>query len=288
MVFQEKLVMERIISWELPDGYYAYMGQNRKRHIKTEMLTAEELSSAAKRVAQYSDEEYATEYKQLASEVEEKFPDAKMPELTENQQVNTTILTLDSEGLVTKKDIDLIFNEKLTALVKSYKDSINTYIGGKVTELKDILSTSREEVQGIKDAVSKNKVEIKSDIERAVNIAKDSTISVAKVGTEMKAYEPVLKWYEKNHRLSEEEMMKKISDLGSEILKLVGENEQLRESLKSYATKADIDEKVKGINTIENGDFGVRIDENGIWLKFSKMEGYKQLGIDDEEKMYLK
>lgn len=280
--------MERIISWELPDGYYAYMGQNRKRHIKTEMLTAEELSSAAKRVAQYSDEEYATEYKQLASEVEEKFPDAKMPELTENQQVNTTILTLDSEGLVTKKDIDLIFNEKLTALVKSYKDSINTYIGGKVTELKDILSTSREEVQGIKDAVSKNKVEIKSDIERAVNIAKDSTISVAKVGTEMKAYEPVLKWYEKNHRLSEEEMMKKISDLGSEILKLVGENEQLRESLKSYATKADIDEKVKGINTIENGDFGVRIDENGIWLKFSKMEGYKQLGIDDEEKMYLK
>lgn len=280
--------MERIISWELPDGYYAYMGQNRKRHIKTEMLTAEELSSAAKRVAQYSDEEYATEYKQLASEVEEKFPDAKMPELTENQQVNTTILTLDSEGLVTKKDIDLIFNEKLTALVKSYKDSINTYIGGKVTELKDILSTSREEVQGIKDAVSKNKVEIKSDIERAVNIAKDSTISVAKVGTEMKAYEPVLKWYEKNHRLSEEEMMKKISDLGSEILKLVGENEQLRESLKSYATKADIDEKVKGINTIENGDFGVRIDENGIWLKFSKMEGYKQLGIDDEEKIYLK
>lgn len=280
--------MERIISWELPDGYYAYMGQNRKRHIKTEMLTAEELSSAAKRVAQYSDEEYATEYKQLASEVEEKFPDAKMPELTENQQVNTTILTLDSEGLVTKKDIDLIFNEKLTALVKSYKDSINTYIGGKVTELKDILSTSREEVQGIKDAVSKNKVEIKSDIERAVNIAKDSTISVAKVGTEMKAYEPVLKWYEKNHRLSEEEMMKKISDLGSEILKLVSENEQLRESLKSYATKADIDEKVKGINTIENGDFGVRIDENGIWLKFSKMEGYKQLGIDDEEKIYLK
>lgn len=280
--------MERIISWELPDGYYAYMGQNRKRYIKTEMLTAEELSSAAKRVAQYSDEEYATEYKQLASEVEEKFPDAKMPELTENQQVNTTILTLDSEGLVTKKDIDLIFNEKLTALVKSYKDSINTYIGGKVTELKDILSTSREEVQGIKDAVSKNKVEIKSDIERAVNIAKDSTISVAKVGTEMKAYEPVLKWYEKNHRLSEEEMMKKISDLGSEILKLVGENEQLRESLKSYATKADIDEKVKGINTIENGDFGVRIDENGIWLKFSKMEGYKQLGIDDEEKIYLK
>lgn len=280
--------MERIISWELPDGYYAYMGQNRKRHIKTEMLTAEELSSAAKRVAQYSDKEYATEYKQLASEVEEKFPDAKMPELTENQQVNTTILTLDSEGLVTKKDIDLIFNEKLTALVKSYKDSINTYIGGKVTELKDILSTSREEVQGIKDAVSKNKVEIKSDIERAVNIAKDSTISVAKVGTEMKAYEPVLKWYEKNHRLSEEEMMKKISDLGSEILKLVGENEQLRESLKSYATKADIDEKVKGINTIENGDFGVRIDENGIWLKFSKMEGYKQLGIDDEEKIYLK
>lgn len=280
--------MERIISWELPDGYYAYMGQNRKRHIKTEMLTAEELSSAAKRVAQYSDEEYATEYKQLASEVEEKFPDAKMPELTENQQVNTTILTLDSEGLVTKKDIDLIFNEKLTALVKSYKDSINTSIGGKVTELKDILSTSREEVHGIKDAVSKNKVEIKSDIERAVNIAKDSTISVAKVGTEMKAYEPVLKWYEKNHRLSEEEMMKKISDLGSEILKLVGENEQLRESLKSYATKADIDEKVKGINTIENGDFGVRIDENGIWLKFSKMEGYKQLGIDDEEKIYLK
>lgn len=280
--------MERIISWELPDGYYAYMGQNRKRHIKTEMLTAEELSSAAKRVAQYSDEEYATEYKQLASEVEEKFPDAKMPELTENQQVNTTILTLDSEGLVTKKDIDLIFNEKLTALVKSYKDSINTYIGGKVTELKDILSTSREEVQGIKDAVSKNKVEIKSDIERAVNIAKDSTISVAKVGTEMKAYEPVLKWYEKNHRLSEEEMMKKISDLGSEILKLVGENEQLRESLKSYATKADIDKKVKAINTIENGDFGVRIDENGIWLKFSKMEGYKQLGIDDEEKIYLK
>lgn len=280
--------MERIISWELPDGYYAYMGQNRKRHIKTEMLTAEELSSAAKRVAQYSDKEYATEYKQLASEVEEKFPDAKMPELTENQQVNTTILTLDSEGLVTKKDIDLIFYEKLTALVKSYKDSINTYIGGKVTELKDILSTSREEVQGIKDAVSKNKVEIKSDIERAVNIAKDSTISVAKVGTEMKAYEPVLKWYEKNHRLSEEEMMKKISDLGSEILKLVGENEQLRESLKSYATKADIDEKVKGINTIENGDFGVRIDENGIWLKFSKMEGYKQLGIDDEEKIYLK
>lgn len=280
--------MERIISWELPDGYYAYMGQSRKRHIKAEMLTADELSAAAKRVAQYSDEEYAMEYKQLASEVEEKFPDAKMPELTENQQVNTTILTLDSEGLVTKKDIDLIFNEKLTALVKSYKDSINTYIGGKVTELKDILSTSREEVQGIKDAVSKNKVEIKSDIERAVNIAKDSTISVAKVGTEMKAYEPVLKWYEKNHRLSEEEMMKKISDLGSEILKLVGENEQLRESLKSYATKADIDEKVKGINTIENGDFGVRIDENGIWLKFSKMEGYKQLGIDDEEKIYLK
>lgn len=280
--------MERIISWELPDGYYAYMGQNRKRHIKTEMLTAEELSSAAKRVAQYSDEEYAMEYKQLASEVEEKFPDAKMPELTENQQVNTTILTLDSEGLVTKKDIDLIFNEKLTALVKSYKDAINTYIGGKVTELKDILSTSREEVQGIKDAVSKNKVEIKSDIERAVNIAKDSTISVAKVGTEMKAYEPVLKWYEKNHRLSEEEMMKKMSDLGSEILKLVGENEQLRESLKSYATKADIDKKVKGINTIENGDFGVRIDENGIWLKFNKMEGYKQLGIDDEEKIYLK
>lgn len=279
--------MERIISWELPDGYYAYMGQNKKKHIKTEMLTAEELSLVGKKVARYSDEEYAEEYKQLSNEVEEKFPEVKMQELPESKQINATILTLDSEGLVTKEDIDSIFSEKLTALVKSYKDAVNAYISGKVTELNEILSTSREEIRGIRDSIAGNKSDMKSGVERAVNLARESMSKVAGVKTEMKSYEPVMDWYERNHSLSKEGTEKSFSVIDSKMKELVDENERLRESLKSCATKEDIDEKVKEINTIENGDFGVRIDDKGIWLKLGEMEGYRRIGIDDKGKLYL-
>ena len=118
--------MERIISWQLPDGYYAYMGQNWKQHIRSSMLSTEELSEVGKKVAQYTDDEYAEEYAQLVSEVNEKFPGIEMPGLTEDTKSNTAILTLDSEGLVTKENIDSLFEDKLTDLVNKYKEAINT------------------------------------------------------------------------------------------------------------------------------------------------------------------
>ena len=280
--------MERIISWQLPDGYYAYMGQNWKQHIRSSMLSTEELSEVGKKVAQYTDDEYVEEYAQLVSEVNEKFPGIEMPGLTEDTKSNTAILTLDSEGLVTKENIDSLFEDKPTDLVNKYKEAINTYVSGKVTDLKDILSSSKEEIQNIKTNVLENKAAMKTGVERAVNIAKESAENIAKVGTQLKSFNPVRDWYQKNYDLSKEGVDALFNGLKDELSELREENKALRELMNTFATKAELSDRIKDIRSIESGDFGIKVDEDGIWLKINNPEEYRRLCVDEYEKLLIK
>lgn len=281
--------MDRIVSWQLPDGYYAYMGQETGNHVRYGKLDDDKAMQSAKKVAQYTDKEYSDEYDALKAEVKERFPDIVMGEIKPNQTANNTytVLMLDSDGLVTKNEIDGILSSKVNKLVADYQKAVNNYVDNKMSEVKNDAEVFANKTDEVKSAFGELKNGFEKKITALTNQAKECKSKQSDLTKTVKSYEVVKDWYDRNKELSVTDINERYAALEEEYKRLSDDFANLKSIVSGLPTKEDLTNAVKNIQVIGSNGNSIKVDDDGIWLKLSGMDEYRKIKAGSDGKIIV-
>lgn len=281
--------MDRIVSWQLPDGYYAYMGQETGNHVRYGKLDDDKAMQSAKKVAQYTDKEYSDEYDALKAEVNEKFPDIVMGEIKPSQIANNayTVLMLDSDGLVTKNEIDGILSSKVNRLVADYQKAVNNYVDNKMSEVKNDAEVFTNKTDEVKSAFSELKNGFEKKITALTNQAKECKSKQSDLTKTVKSYDAMKDWYDRNKELSATEINERYAVLEEECQRLNEEFASLKAMVSSMPTKDDLTNAIRNIQVIGGNGNSIKVDDDGIWLKLSGMDEYRKIKAESDGKIIV-
>lgn len=281
--------MDRIVSWQLPDGYYAYMGQETGNHVRYGKLDDDKAMQSAKKVAQYTDKEYSDEYDALKAEVSERFPDIMMGEIKPSQTANNayTVLMLDSDGLVTKNEIDGILSSKVNRLVADYQKAVNNYVDNKMGEVKNDAEIFTNKTDEVKSAFGELKNGFEKKITALTNQAKECKSKLSDLTKTVKSYEVVKDWYDRNKELSVTDINERYAALEEEYKRLSDDFANLKSIVSGLPTKEDLTNAVKNIQVIGSNGNSIKVDDDGIWLKLSGMDEYRKIKAGSDGKIIV-
>lgn len=281
--------MDRIVSWQLPDGYYAYMGQETGNHVRYGKLDDDKAMQSAKKVAQYTDKEYSDEYDSLKAEVNEKFPDIVMGEIKPSQTANNayTVLMLDSDGLVTKNEIDGILSSKVNRLVADYQKAVNNYVDNKMSEVKNDAEVFTSKTDEVRSAFGELKNGVEKKITALTNQAKECKSKQSDLTKTVKSYETMKDWYDKNKELSVTEINERYAVLEEEYQRLSNEFASLKAMVSGMPTKDDLTNAIRNIQIIGGNGNSIKVDDDGIWLKLSGMDEYRKIKAESDGKIIV-
>lgn len=281
--------MDRIVSWQLPDGYYAYMGQETGNHVRYGKLDDDKAMQSAKKVAQYTDKEYSDEYDALKAEVSERFPDIVMGEIKPSQTANNayTVLMLDSDGLVTKNEIDGILSSKVNRLVADYQKAVNNYVDNKMGEVKNDAEIFTNKTDEVKSAFGELKNGFEKKITALTNQAKECKSKLSDLTKTVKSYEVVKDWYDRNKELSVTDINERYAALEEEYKRLSDDFANLKSIVSGLPTKEDLTNAVKNIQVIGSNGNSIKVDDDGIWLKLSGMDEYRKIKAGSDGKIIV-